>query len=92
MGAFVEEIVENLPVVKRRPVAFGYLNANQFGAIAVGHPGAVAHPVIGHAINFTFLQGGEVNLQQRTVVLHVIKRFIIRGKEAPKRVIAGAFR
>jgi hypothetical protein len=46
-GAFVEEIVENLPVVERRPVAFGNLNADQFAAIAVGHPGTVADPVIG---------------------------------------------
>lgn len=38
VGAFVEEIMENLPVVERRPVAFGNLDANQFGAIAVGHP------------------------------------------------------
>lgn len=37
-GAFVEEIVENLPVVKRRPVAFGNLDADQLGAISVGHP------------------------------------------------------
>ena len=92
VGAFVEEIVENLPVVERRPVVFGNLDANQFGAIAVGHPGTVAHPVIGDAIHFTLLQRGEVNLQQRTVVLHVIKGFIIRRKETTKRVITGAFR
>ena len=91
-GAFVEEIVENLPVVKRRPVAFGNLDADQLGAIAVGHPGAVANPVIGDAIHFALLQRREVNFQQRPVVLHVIKGFIIRGKETAKRVITGAFR
>lgn len=36
--SFMEEIMENLPVVEWRPVAFGNLNAHQFAAIAVCHP------------------------------------------------------
>ncbi len=33
---FMEEVVENLPVVERRPVAFRNLNTDQFAAVAVG--------------------------------------------------------
>jgi hypothetical protein len=87
--AFMEEVVENLPVVKRRPVAFGNLNADQFAAIAVGHPGTVADPVIRDAINLTLLEGGKVDFQQRAVVFHVIERGS-SGERKPPKVLSPA--
>ena len=90
--SFMEEIMENLPVVEWRPVAFGNLNAHQFAAIAVCHPGAIPYPVIANAINFALGEGGQVDFQQDTVIFHVIKRLIVRGEEAAEGVIPGAFR
>ena len=55
--AFMEEVVENLPVVKWRPVAFGDLNADQFAAVAVGDPGTVSDPLIRDAVDLTLLEG-----------------------------------
>ncbi len=89
--SFMEEIMENLPVVEWRPVAFGNLNAHQFAAIAVCHPGAIPYPVIANAINFALGEGGQVDFQQDTVIFHVIKRLIVRGEEAAEGVIPGAF-
>lgn len=66
--SFMEEIMENLPVVEWRPVAFGNLNAHQFAAIAVCHPGAIPYPVIANAINFALGEGGQVDFQQDTVI------------------------
>lgn len=83
--------MENLPVVEWRPVAFGNLNAHQFAAIAVCHPGAIPYPVIANAINFALGEGGQVDFQQDTVIFHVIKRLIVRGEEAAEGVIPGAF-
>ena len=68
MRSFMEEIMENLPVVEWRPVAFGNLNAHQFAAIAVCHPGAIPYPVIANAINFALGEGGQVDFQQDTVI------------------------
>ena len=90
--SFVKEVMKNLPVVERRPVAFRNLNAHQFAAIAVCHPGAVADPVIADAINFALNEGGQIHLQQGAVIFHVIKRLIVRGEEAAEGVIPGAFR
>ena len=71
--SFVEKVMKNLPVVERRPVAFRNLNAYQFAAIAVCHPGAIADPSLADAVNFTLGEGGEVHLQQGTVIFHVIE-------------------
>lgn len=90
--SFMEEVMENLPVVERRPVAFRNLNAHQFAAIAVCHPGAIPDPVIADAVDFTFGEGGEVDFQQGAVIFHIIERLIIRGEEAAEGVIPGAFR
>ena len=49
----LEEIVENLPVVERRPVAFRNLNADQFAAVAGSHLGTVSDPLIRDAVNLT---------------------------------------
>ena len=89
--SFMEEIMENLPVVEWRPVAFGNLNAHQFAANAVCHPGAIPYPVIANAINFALGEGSQVDFQQDTVIFHVIKRLIVRGEEAAEGVIPGAF-
>ena len=53
---FVEEVVENFPVVEWRPVTSGNLNTHQFGAVAVRDPGAVADPLFRYAVHFALCQ------------------------------------
>ncbi|MNB87893.1 hypothetical protein D3C75_348980 [compost metagenome] len=86
--AFMEEVVEDFPVVQRRPVAFRNFDPHQLGAVAVCHPGAIADPLIADAIHFALNQSGEIDFQQGAIILNVVERFIIRGQEAAKSVVA----
>ena len=76
--AFMEEVVEDFPVVQWRPVALRDFNAHQFGAVAVGYPGAIADPVVADAIDFTFFESGQIDFPQSAIILNVIEGFIIR--------------
>ncbi|MNP22443.1 hypothetical protein D3C76_1151150 [compost metagenome] len=88
---FMEEVVEDFPVVQRGPVALRNFDTHQFGAVRVGHPGAVADPVVAHAIHFALNQRRQIDFQQGAIILNVIEGFIIRRQEAAKGVVARAF-
>ncbi|MNR12193.1 hypothetical protein D3C85_1285350 [compost metagenome] len=92
MRSFMEEVMENLPVVQRRPVTFCDLNSHQFGAIAVGDPCAVPDPFVRDAINFALDQRLEIHFQQSTIVFDIVEGLIVRRQKTAKGVVTRAFR
>ena len=70
---------EFTPVGQRPPVAFFYLDADQFAAIAVCHPGTIGDPVVIHCVNHLLFPRRQIHAAQLPIVFHIPQRAVVVG-------------